>query len=89
MKNHLKSVINTSIKEFNKYRGAEIQAKLISSDKNTFTIRFCGSFCYTCGLVDYFEDLKLLLQEKTGLKFKIQDYRESDQDTYLVKYSII
>ncbi|MEM2109557.1 MAG: hypothetical protein QW327_03615 [Candidatus Odinarchaeota archaeon] len=89
MKHHINSVISTTIKEFNKYTGAEIQAKLISSDKNTFTIRFYGSFCYTCGLIDYFEDFKLLLQEKTGLKFKIQDYKETDQDTYLVKYSLL
>ncbi|MEM2906985.1 MAG: hypothetical protein QW739_02780 [Candidatus Odinarchaeota archaeon] len=74
MKHHINSVISTTIKEFN---------------KNTFTIRFYGSFCYTCGLIDYFEDFKLLLQEKTGLKFKIQDYKETDQDTYLVKYSLL
>ncbi len=85
----MQSHINEVIEEFNKYRGSEIQAELISADNNMITIKFSGSFCYTCGLIDYFEDFQILLEDITKLKFKIESYRQLDVDSYIVDYSVI
>ncbi len=79
--------INEVIEEFNKYRGSEIQAELISVDNNMITIKFSGSFCYTCGLLDYFEDFQILLENYTKLKFKIENYKQVDVAAYIVEYS--
>ncbi|WEU40841.1 MAG: hypothetical protein OdinLCB4_002690 [Candidatus Odinarchaeum yellowstonii] len=83
------SVINGVIEDFNKYRGSEIQAELISADSDKIEIKFSGPFCYTCGLIDYFEDFQLLLEDYTKIKFKVENYTQVDFDTYIVDYTPI
>ncbi|NIP40038.1 MAG: hypothetical protein GTN39_00810 [Candidatus Aenigmarchaeota archaeon] len=56
--------IEKSVEEFNKYRSPEAKAKLISVGKESLEIEFTGSFCETCGFYDYFEDFRLILEER-------------------------
>jgi hypothetical protein len=41
-------------------------------------IEFTGSFCYTCGFSDYFDDYTILLEEK-GMKAAIAEIIEIDE----------
>lgn len=43
----------------------------------SFQIEFTGSFCYTCGYYDYFDDYRILLEEN-GLTTHIADVVEID-----------
>jgi len=49
----------------------------LSTDEESFKIVFNGVFCYSCGFYDYFDDFKILLEEK-GLKNRIAEITEVD-----------
>ncbi len=51
-------VIRKAVKEYNKYRAPESVAKILKIEDNRITIAFSGSFCETCGVYDWIEDLK-------------------------------
>jgi len=74
------------IEEYNKYRSPEVTAKLISLDKKFFKIEFIGSFCHTCGFYDYFDDLKILLED-FGLKTEIVEVLEKIEGA-VVKFTV-
>lgn len=71
----LKQTIEESIKEYNRYRSPEITSRLIAIGGQSFNIEFTGSFCYSCGFFDYFDDYKILLEEK-GLATSINEIVE-------------
>lgn len=50
--------ISKVIEEFNRLHGNEAHAKLKEIKGEEVIIEFEGSFCKTCGLFDYFEDIK-------------------------------
>jgi len=82
-----KERIAEAIREFNKYRVPEAEARLVSLDEQSFKIRFTGSFCSTCGFYDYFDDYKILLQE-VGLKIDITEVEEID-DGAVVRFETV
>ena len=82
----LRKIIEKAIEEYNKYRSPEVAAKLISLDKKVFKIEFIGSFCRTCGFYDYFDDLKILLED-FGLKTEIVEILEKIEGA-AVKFTI-
>jgi len=53
-------------------------------DENSFTIEFKGTFCYTCGFYDYFDDFKILLEEH-GLRVRIVGVNEFSEGA-IVKF---
>ncbi|MEM1507349.1 MAG: hypothetical protein QXU02_03115 [Candidatus Bathyarchaeia archaeon] len=72
----LNRVVEEAIVEYNKYRSPEVEAKLLSISGGEIKIEFGGSFCYTCGFYDYFEDYRIILEEM-GLKTIISDIEET------------
>jgi superoxide reductase len=69
--------IAQAIREYNKYHSPEGETKLVSLQAQSFQIEFTGSFCYTCGYYDYFDDYRILLEEN-GLTTRIADIVEID-----------
>lgn len=55
-----------------------MHAKLVSMNDESFKIEFTGSFCQTCGFYDYFDDYKILLEEK-GLNVAVAEIIEGDK----------
>lgn len=82
--------VNDAIEEYNRYRAPEAKAKLLRIDKESIKVEFTGSFCRTCGFYDYFDDLKIILEER-GLKYRIASIEEIDEgaivDFVLEKFS--
>lgn len=78
----IKNIVVKGIKIYNKYRKPEAIVKLIEFKDNEFKVLFEGYFCYTCGIYDWIEDLKYILED-LGLKVKLvkiiepQDINES------------
>jgi len=83
----LRKIIKNAIEEYNKYRSPEAKARLISINEMDLKIEFTGTFCHTCGFYDYFDDYKILLEEK-GLKTKITEIEEIDEGAN-VKFEIL
>jgi len=62
-------------KKFNKYRSPEAKAKLLRLEEKEVVVDFTGTFCRTCGYYDYFDDLKIFLEER-GIRAKILEIKE-------------
>jgi len=52
----LEDLVRKAIILYNRFRSPEATAKLISVTPENVTIAFSGSFCYSCGVLDYIED---------------------------------
>jgi hypothetical protein len=72
---------------YNKYHSPEVKVKLMLMDTKFFKIEFTGSFCHTCGFYDYFDDYKILLEEKE-LKSETGGIIEIDEGA-IVKFKIL
>ncbi len=84
--NNLMKYIEKAVRAYNRYRGLEVQAKIIGYSENTLIIDFKGTYCQTCGLCDYFEDLVYDLKDLIDLEIKIENAEPIGRDTYRVKY---
>ncbi|MCD6188733.1 MAG: hypothetical protein J7J97_00840 [Thermococcus sp.] len=83
--------LKRAVEEFNRLHGSEAQAEIIDVKNDEVIIEFKGSFCRTCGLFDYFEDIKWEAIE-FGLHVESVEILESEEDfekgRYVVKYKI-
>lgn len=79
--------IKKGIEEFNKFRAPEATAELISFKNKVLEVKFSGPFCFSCGIYDYFEDLKIFLEEQ-DLKTEIKIIEEVE-DGFLVKFKVV
>ena len=52
-----------------------------------FTI-FTGSFCQTCGVLDYFEDLIFELDNRSPISLAVIDFEAEDEVTFQVRYRL-
>jgi len=79
---HIDRTLQSAISEFNKYRNPEIIAKLCKFEGEFFKIdRSKGTFCYTCGFYDYFDefDRSKYLLDNFGLKSDIKEIIEMNE----------
>jgi hypothetical protein len=77
LKDVRKIIVNASA-EYNKYHSPEAQTTLLSMSEKAFKIKFTGTFCYTCGFYDYFDDFTVLLEEK-GLNASVAEIKEMEE----------
>jgi superoxide reductase len=73
----LRNKVRAAIRKFNKYRYPEALAKLIKFNNKGLVVGFEGPFCRTCGFYDYFDDLRIFLEEY-GVKSKIINIKEKE-----------
>ena len=83
-----KDSIKKGIAEYNKYRSPEAKAELLKIGKDTIIVKFTGSYCRTCGVYDYFEDLIYDLMDHANLKFKILKVEEKPDLTHIVTFKL-
>jgi len=73
-----KSLLDKIIGEYNKYHGAEARVTLLkqyAKGMNQLLVQFEGSFCFSCAPDEYYTDFLILLEETTGLKFKVKSVK--------------
>jgi len=61
-----KKLVELAIKRYNRYRGAESKATLLSLRGDTAIVAFEGEFCATCGINDWVEDLRYVIEDLGG-----------------------
>ena len=67
----LEELVRRAIMLYNRYRSPEAMAKVISVLPEVVTLSITGSFCYSCGVLDYVEDFVhefKLLTDKVELR---------------------
>ena len=87
----LEELIRKTTLLYNRYRSPEAIAKVVIVTPENVTIAFTGSFCYSCGVLDYLEDFVHEFKMLTGkAELKIGKTREinprSFEADYRVKY---
>lgn len=85
----LEGIIRKTVALYNRFRSPEAVAKLIRVSPESGTIAFSGSFCYSCGVLNYIEDfiqqLKILTDK---IELKIDKTRQISQNSFEVDYKI-
>jgi hypothetical protein len=87
----LEELIRKTVTLYNRFRSPEAVAKIVSVTTENVTIAFTGSFCYSCGVIDYLEDFVhefKMLTDKAELKIgKTREINpRSFEADYRVKY---
>jgi hypothetical protein len=85
----LKDVVLRAIKVYNKYRSPEATATLVGVKNDIFIVDFEGSFCTSCGLRDYFEDLSYEIED-INEKFhaELTETKPAGQNKFRVSYKL-
>ena len=84
--------IERVLAEFNRLHGSEANARIVEMRGDEVIIEFEGSFCATCGLYDYFDDIKWEAME-FGLELEPVEVIEAEEDDfehgrYVVRYRL-
>ena len=85
----LEELIRKTIMLYNRYRSPEAVAKMVSVAYDRVTISFSGSFCYSCGVMDYLEDFVhefKILTDKAELK--IDKTRQTSPRSFEADYKV-
>lgn len=83
----LEDLLNRIIAQYNKYRSPEATARLLSINGNIVEVEFEGSFCHTCGVIDWIEDLSYEAED-LGLKMRLIKVIDKEQDKKVGVFSI-
>lgn len=90
MNSSLIANIKDAIKQYNYYRSPEAIAKLIEISGNKIKVEFTGtSFCYSCGLYDWFDDLRYELMDFIKRNVEITNIVAlDDEEKFIVEFEI-
>ncbi|NIR87813.1 hypothetical protein GWO13_09775 [Candidatus Bathyarchaeota archaeon] len=85
----LSQLIQRALEVYNRYRSPEATAKLLELEENGFTVEFEGSFCQSCGVQDYFEDLIYELKRlSSAVEVEIREIEQTSPQSFKVKYIV-
>jgi hypothetical protein len=86
----LEGLVRKAVVFYNRYRSPEAFAKLVRVSPESVTVGFSGSFCYSCGVLDYVEDFVYEFKRLTGkFELKIGKIRQSMRESFEVDYEIV
>ena len=86
MSTKAEELLVSAIQAFNSYHSPDITAQLVSIDDNTALIRFRSSLPEK-NVYDYFEDLRIEVENRTAVPFNILDIKH-ESDAFLVKFNL-
>ncbi len=80
-KKSLREIITLAVEYYNRTRSPEATAKVvdINEKEGIVTVEFRGSFCLTCGIVDWVEDFAYIIKSM-GYDAKLLKYIEPEDD---------
>ena len=83
-----KELVVRALTEFNKWHSSEAVAELVKLESPSIVVELSGPFCRSCGIYDYFDDLKLELKKVLGKTLEIAKVDNCSDERYVVTYSI-
>jgi len=71
----LGEVLNRAKEQYNRFRAPEARLEIleINEEKREALIKIEGSFCWTCGVDDWIDDFRFVLED-LNVKAKIESY---------------
>ncbi len=79
----MQNLVLRGIEQYNKYRYPEAEARLVGINNDVIVVEFRGPFRYTCGVVDWIEDLKYELED---LGLRVTLIKIEQRDNSLIGY---
>jgi|YelNatPaOPRAMG01_1025707.scaffolds.fasta_scaffold03950_3 thiol:disulfide interchange protein len=70
------STAKKAIEKFVERFWPEAKVDLIKENENEVIVDFYGHMCFTCGIYDYFDDFKYILEDETMLNWRIERYKK-------------
>ncbi|NPA23061.1 MAG: hypothetical protein GXO23_02010 [Crenarchaeota archaeon] len=83
----LVDILERVVERYNRYRSPEATARVVAVRDGTVEVEFRGSFCFTCGVVDWIEDL-VYEAEDLGLKLRLVSVRDVGELCKLAVFSV-
>jgi len=85
----LEEIVRKTVILYNRFRSPEATAKVVNVTPENVTISFSGSFCYSCGVVDFLEDFAHEFKMLTGkAELKIDRTRQINPRTFDADYKV-
>ena len=69
--------VRRAVRRYNRYRAPEAVARIVTRRGDVVYVKFDGSYCETCGLYDWIEDLKYVMEQE-GLSAEIVELKEPE-----------
>jgi hypothetical protein len=74
---------------YNRFRSPEVFAKVVMVTTDNVTVSFSGSFCYSCGVLDFLEDFVHEFKMLTNkAELKIDKTRQINPRTFEADYRV-
>ncbi|RLG86518.1 MAG: hypothetical protein DRO39_02945 [Thermoprotei archaeon] len=83
----LVDVVRKAEELYNRYRAPEAVARVLKIDGDRVVVQFTGSFHYTCGLYDWLEDMKYVLED-LGVEAHMERAEEAGDGTWVAIYRV-
>lgn len=83
----VEDVVKKAIELYNRYRSPEAQAELVSVLGEEVVLVFRGSFCKTCGVLDWIEDFCYVVED-LGLECKLESATELEEGAWAAKFRV-
>ncbi len=85
----LEELVRRTVALYNRLRSPEAFAKIVSVSPEEVTISFSGSFCYSCGVLDYIEDFVHEFKILTGrAELKVERSRQTSPRCFEADYKV-
>ncbi len=62
----IEKLIELAVKRYNRYRGVESRAEVVRIAGDTVVVKFTGHFCETCGINDWVDDFRYVIEDLGG-----------------------
>jgi hypothetical protein len=85
----LENQVGKAVALYNRFHSPEATAKIVRVTLESVTIAFSGSFCYSCGVMDYLDDFIhqfKILTDKAELK--VDHTRQVNPRTFEADYKV-
>ena len=85
----LEQLVRKTVALYNRFRSPEAFAKIVYVSPEIVTISFSGSFCYSCGVLDYIEDFVHEFKILTGkAELKVDRSRQTSPRSFEADYRV-
>ncbi len=78
----LEEAAQRAVTLYNRYRAPEAVAELVAVEDGRIVVRFRGPFCHTCGVVDWIEDYRYVLED-LGVKAELLEARQIGEEEWI------
>ena len=85
----IREAVEKAVENYNRYRRPEAAARILEVKEGSVLVEFSGSFCYTCGVYDWIEDLIYELREAfPEISARIRSWKRVSDDKLLVEFEL-